>query len=115
MIMSLVRSVPEKDLEKVVDHLSFVFSPKRFNVAITRAKAVLIVIGNPHVMHHDPHWSTFIKYCLELGSYTGCNLPVDLDLEAKTYLNNLESDEGPNGGHLAQYDSDGEVYDSDED
>ncbi len=34
---------------------------QRFNVAITRAKSLLIVIGNPHVLKQDPHWGKFIK------------------------------------------------------
>ena len=115
MIMSLVRSVGEKDLEKVVDRLSFVFSPKRFNVAITRAKAILIVIGNPHVMSQDPHWSTFINYCVELGCYTGCNLPLDLDPVVQSYLKNMGPDSGPRQNSSCKYDSDGEVCESDED
>lgn len=29
---------------------------QRFNVAVTRAKALLIVVGNPLLLSHDPDW-----------------------------------------------------------
>ncbi|NWV53748.1 SDE3 helicase, partial [Daphoenositta chrysoptera] len=51
--------------------LGFLKNPKRFNVAITRAKALLIVVGNPAVLSKDPHWLRFLRYCKEEGSYTG--------------------------------------------
>lgn len=47
---SQVRSneaLPSNDLQSA---LGFVSNPKRFNVAITRSKALLIIIGNPHVL-----------------------------------------------------------------
>ena len=31
-------------------NIGFLSNPKRFNVAITRAEALMIVIGNPHVL-----------------------------------------------------------------
>ncbi|KTG05454.1 hypothetical protein cypCar_00026264 [Cyprinus carpio] len=44
---------------------------KRFNVAMTRAKALLVVVGNPVILSKDPTWQRFIRYCeLEQG-YTG--------------------------------------------
>ncbi|XP_014748939.1 PREDICTED: putative helicase MOV-10 [Sturnus vulgaris] len=51
--------------------LGFLKNPKRFNVAITRAKALLIVVGNPTVLSKDQHWHRFLRYCQEQGGYTG--------------------------------------------
>lgn len=36
---------------------------QRFNVMITRAKSLLIVVGNPHLLSQDENWSTFIRFC----------------------------------------------------
>lgn len=33
------------------------FLLQRFNVSITRAKALLIVVGNPHILCRDVHWN----------------------------------------------------------
>ncbi|XP_021395152.2 helicase MOV-10 [Lonchura striata] len=51
--------------------LGFLKNPKRLNVAITRAKALLIVVGNPTVLSKDQHWCRFLRYCKEQGGYTG--------------------------------------------
>lgn len=40
-------------------------------MAVTRAKALLIVVGNPVVLNTDPTWAYFIKYCQKEGGYTG--------------------------------------------
>lgn len=51
-----------------LDHtfsLGFVKNEKRFNVAITRAKALLIVVGNPFVLREDLTWGRFIQHCDE--------------------------------------------------
>lgn len=40
-------------------------------MAITRAKALLIVVGNPTVLSKDQHWHRFLRYCKEEGGYTG--------------------------------------------
>lgn len=44
-------------------HIGFLSNPKRFNVALTRAKALLIVIGNPTILQTDKHWCYFLKFC----------------------------------------------------
>ncbi|KAG8517695.1 LOW QUALITY PROTEIN: Helicase MOV-10 [Galemys pyrenaicus] len=53
----------------------------RFNVAVTRAKALLIVIGNPLLLGQDPDWNEFLTYCKEKGGYIGCPYPTKPDLE----------------------------------
>lgn len=55
MIVSTVRSGGR--------HLGFVSDPQRFNVVITRAKCLLIIVGNSQTLEQSPDWSAFIKYC----------------------------------------------------
>uniref|UniRef100_A0A8C3QHH1 RNA helicase n=1 Tax=Cyanoderma ruficeps TaxID=181631 RepID=A0A8C3QHH1_9PASS len=78
IILSTVRS------QKVViddekHSLGFLCNPKRFNVAITRAKALLIVVGNPHVLVKDPCFSALLEYSLMNRVYIGCDLPAGLE------------------------------------
>ncbi|NXT75568.1 M10L1 helicase, partial [Zapornia atra] len=58
---------------------SFICNPKRFNVAITRAKALLIVVGNPHVLVKDPCFCALLEYSVMNGAYIGCDLPSELE------------------------------------
>uniref|UniRef100_A0A7N6AAF7 RNA helicase n=1 Tax=Anabas testudineus TaxID=64144 RepID=A0A7N6AAF7_ANATE len=71
IIVSTVRSSPNYlEIDKQFS-LGFVKNEKRFNVAVTRAKALLIVVGNPRVLNADPTWARFIQYCRDEGGYTG--------------------------------------------
>ncbi|XP_069765517.1 RNA helicase Mov10l1 isoform X5 [Narcine bancroftii] len=78
IIVSTVRSNEENLYEDVRNVLGFLSNPKRFNVAITRAKALLILVGNPHVLLKDPCWAALLEYCISNDAYTGCNLPSEL-------------------------------------
>jgi hypothetical protein len=40
----------------------------RFNVAITRMKALLIVVGNPLLLRIDPYWKRLIDYAYDNGT-----------------------------------------------
>ncbi|KAL0819793.1 hypothetical protein ABMA28_007831 [Loxostege sticticalis] len=51
--------------------LGFLVDDKRFNVALTRAKAKAIIIGNPLCLEKDVKWRTYIERCRELGTYVG--------------------------------------------
>ncbi|KAK2500261.1 hypothetical protein MC885_018589 [Smutsia gigantea] len=76
-IISTVRS-NEGRFEDDRHFLGFLSNSKRFNVAITRPKALLIVLGNPHVLARDPCFSALLEYSIANGVYTGCNLPPEL-------------------------------------
>ncbi|XP_072500468.1 helicase MOV-10 isoform X5 [Notamacropus eugenii] len=56
-------------------NLGFLRNPKRFNVAVTRAKALLIIVGNPLLLCQDPEWNLFLNFCKRNGGYTGCPFP----------------------------------------
>lgn len=43
--------------------IGFLNNWKRLNAALTRAKELLIVIGNPHTLSLDSSWRSFIKLC----------------------------------------------------
>jgi len=71
IIISTVRSsldFVEFDLRHT---LGFVSNPRRFNVAVTRAQSLLIVIGDPDVLGLDPLWRSFLNYVHINGGWTG--------------------------------------------
>ncbi|KAM4571551.1 putative helicase mov-10-B.1 [Fundulus diaphanus] len=71
ILVSTVRSsATYMDIDKKFS-LGFIKNEKRFNVAMTRAKALLIVVGNPMVLSADPTWASFIQYCKDEGGYDG--------------------------------------------
>ncbi|KAL8992091.1 MAG: hypothetical protein Q9169_007381 [Polycauliona sp. 2 TL-2023] len=53
--------------EDAIKGMGVVNEPKKFNVAITRAKQGLIVIGNPRILEKDPHWTVFMCFCWRNG------------------------------------------------
>ncbi|XP_068774257.1 helicase MOV-10 [Struthio camelus] len=71
VLISTVRSCSEYLRLDETFKLGFLKNPKRLNVAITRAKALLIVVGNPAVLSKDHHWRRFLAYCKEEGGYAG--------------------------------------------
>ncbi|XP_019402364.1 PREDICTED: putative helicase MOV-10 [Crocodylus porosus] len=71
ILVSTVRSCSEYLGMDEQFQLGFLKSPQRFNVAVTRAKALLIIVGNPVILSKDPHWSRFLQYCIGGGGYTG--------------------------------------------
>lgn len=54
--------------------IGFLKNEKRLNVALTRAKALLIVIGNPETLGKNHFWRDFIAMCCEKKATVG-NIP----------------------------------------
>ena len=75
IIVSTVRS-SENFLEfDALHNLGFVSNPKRFNVAVTRAQALLIIVGNARILAKDRCWGKLLWMCHAKGAYTGMDLP----------------------------------------
>ena len=54
-------------------------SPQRFNVAITRAKALLVIVGDPNALWEDTSWRELLQYSVDHGSYRGCPQPLAIN------------------------------------
>lgn len=50
IIISTVRSTAKHNEFDRTYCLGFLSNPRRFNVAVTRAKSLLIIVGNPHIV-----------------------------------------------------------------
>ncbi|PNH11314.1 putative helicase [Tetrabaena socialis] len=85
IIISTVRSSSQYLAFDSKHRLGFLSNPKRFNVAITRAKALLVVVGNAEVLASDPHWRALLRFLHLKGAITGQRLPpgVREQLEAE--------------------------------
>jgi len=57
--------------------LGFVANPRRFNVTVTRAKALLIIVGDPLVLGLDPLWRAYLNIVHAGGGWRGRQIPWD--------------------------------------
>ncbi|KAJ8508765.1 hypothetical protein ONZ45_g9006 [Pleurotus djamor] len=71
MIVSTVRSSREFVEYDLRHTLGFVANPRRFNVTVTRAQALLIIVGDPAVLSLDPLWRSFLNYIHTNGGWKG--------------------------------------------
>ncbi|KAF9057134.1 RNA helicase [Panaeolus papilionaceus] len=71
IIISTVRSNKDFIAADIRRSLGFVADRRRMNVALTRAQALLIVIGNPIVLSLDPLWRAFMNFVFVSGGWKG--------------------------------------------
>ena len=62
IIFSAVRSNPD-------GNVGFLSDRRRLNVAITRAKRGLIVLGDPQTLRFDPTWRSWLDWADERGLF----------------------------------------------
>ncbi|CAM8923535.1 unnamed protein product [Rhodiola kirilowii] len=91
IIVSSVRSTVKHNEFDQTFSLGFISNPKRFNVAMTRAKSLLVIVGNPHIICKDTNWNQLLWYCADNNSYQGCPLPERHDLEEQGENSLLQS------------------------
>jgi hypothetical protein len=53
------------------NNVGFFRNPKRFNVAITRARSLLVVVGHPLVLWEDSSWRQLLKHCAAREGWFG--------------------------------------------
>ncbi|CAO1424625.1 unnamed protein product [Diamesa serratosioi] len=63
--------------------VGFLKSEKRLNVVLTRAKSLLIIVGNPETLQKNSNWNSFIHFCADNGAFAG----------EKFHLKHLSEDE----------------------
>ncbi|CAK5271393.1 unnamed protein product [Mycena citricolor] len=87
-IISCVRSSTRFLKDDLARGLGLVRERKRMNVAITRAKELLVVVGNGSILKQDPFWRNFLQFMLRNKLYVGPALDLELD---GNYISRLES------------------------
>ncbi|KAH3800782.1 putative helicase mov-10-B.1 [Dreissena polymorpha] len=99
IIISSVRSNRDSSYTEmdIIYNLGFLRNPKRFNVAVTRARSLLIVIGNPITLEQDRNWKAFIDHCDRNNAIIGQKgkLPPDHGLKANTTTFSIVPDDNP--------------------
>lgn len=71
IIISTVRASADQLAGDQFFKLGFLRNPKRFNVAVTRAKALLIIVGCPEILCLDEHWGKLLDFIQQKGGYRG--------------------------------------------
>ena len=70
IFLSTVVTTP-KTLQAVDPEVGFLNNPRRFNVAISRAKALNVIVGHPLVLLQNPLWHELLRECVRRDAYRG--------------------------------------------
>lgn len=70
--------------------LGLVGDRRRFNVAVTRGRALCVIVGQPYLLYTDPCWREFLLFCHQNGGYRGCECSLLTRSESETLANKLD-------------------------
>lgn len=73
ILLSTVRTMRQQLQIDEKHSLGFIKSPKRMNVAISRARALLVVFGSPKLLSRDVNWRFLIRNCIENKCAVNCD------------------------------------------
>ncbi|EDW17931.2 probable RNA helicase armi [Drosophila mojavensis] len=90
MLISTVRSSECNLRSDARYNLGFVRCNKRMNVAISRARCMLVIFGNPLLLSVDDCWRHLLLFCANNNAYFGCEMPESICQQGE------ESDDGNN-------------------
>lgn len=80
IIISMVRSKSTTGREKDIKFkLGFLAAKERINVALSRAKALIIIIGDPLTMLMNNQWKYILLHAVKNNNYIGCSVPDKCD------------------------------------
>jgi len=75
IIISIVRSTSTAGNEKDKKFsIGFLVADERTNVALSRAKSLLIIIGDPVTMKKNRNWKFVLSQAIKNDNYIGCNV-----------------------------------------
>ncbi|KAG7595935.1 P-loop containing nucleoside triphosphate hydrolase [Arabidopsis suecica] len=108
IIISTVRSTIKHNEFDRAYCLGFLSNPRRFNVAITRAISLLVIIGNPHIICKDMNWNKLLWRCVDNNAYQGCGLPEQEEFVEEPFKQEGSSN-GPQYPPEAEWNNSGEL------
>ena len=73
-----VRSTTSCCLPEYRYQAGFFSNNKRFNVAVTRCRALLIIIGNPYILAKVHEREKMFEFAIENGCYSGVNFDKEM-------------------------------------
>ena len=71
--------------------LGILRNARRFNVALSRAKALTIVVGNPSMLAQEENWRDLLVYAMENGAYAGAPCALQKEIASKRMLGGAAS------------------------
>ena len=78
VIISTVLALGSEGAAPALAH-GLMSSPQRFNVAISRAKMLLLVVGEPNALFEDDSWRQLLQYAVDNNAYRGCPHPLMME------------------------------------